>query len=50
MCSDVAGEATGLGTIMWLWVAFAVVFMGARALTLGVRTATGRWMVPGEAR
>lgn len=50
VCSDVAGDATGLGTIMWLWMAFAVVFMGARALTLGVRTATGRWMVLGEAR
>lgn len=33
--------------LLWLWLAFAVVFMGARALTLGVRAAGSRWMVPG---
>lgn len=34
--------------ILWLWLAFAVVFMGARAVTLGVRAAGRRWMVLGE--
>ena len=39
------GEETQI--IFWLWLAFAVVFMGARALTLGVRAAGRRWMVLG---
>lgn len=34
--------------ILGLWLAFAVVFMGARALTLGVRALGSRWMVLGE--
>ncbi|WP_028464018.1 MATE family efflux transporter [Nesterenkonia alba] len=42
--------ASGTETILWLWVGFAVVFMGARALTLGVRAAGTRWMVLGESR
>ncbi|WP_300342547.1 MATE family efflux transporter [Nesterenkonia sp.] len=45
-----ASGAGGAATIGWLWFAFAGVFMGARALTLGVRTASGRWMVLGETR
>ncbi|MGO1192621.1 MAG: MATE family efflux transporter, partial [Nesterenkonia sp.] len=40
------GEPTHI--ILWLWLAFAVVFMGARALTLGIRAAGRRWMVLGE--
>ncbi|GIG40920.1 MATE family efflux transporter [Cellulomonas phragmiteti] len=36
--------ATGLA---WLWVAFAVVFMAARALTTGLRARGERWMVVG---
>lgn len=36
--------------ILWLWGGFAVVFMGARGLTLGLRAATDRWMVLGESR
>lgn len=43
-------QLTGAAVIAWLWLAFAVAFMGARALTLGVRSATGRWMVLGEQR
>lgn len=41
---------TGTEAVVWLWVGYAVVFIGARALTLGVRTASGRWMVAGETR
>lgn len=33
--------------ILALWLAFAVVFMGARALTLGLRALGSRWMVLG---
>ncbi|WP_246836324.1 MATE family efflux transporter [Nesterenkonia sp. NBAIMH1] len=38
----------GPAGILWLWMAFAVVFMGARALTLGLRILTDRWMRLGE--
>lgn len=31
----------------WLWAAFGFGYIGARALTLGLRTRTGRWMVTG---
>ena len=30
--------------LTWLWVAFSVVFMGARAVTLGLRARGDRWM------
>ncbi|WP_251141119.1 MATE family efflux transporter [Cellulomonas dongxiuzhuiae] len=33
--------------IVWLWVAFAVVFMAARALTTGLRARGTAWMVLG---
>jgi Na+-driven multidrug efflux pump len=36
--------AAGLG---WLWVAFAGVFMAARAVATGVRARGSRWMVLG---
>src|SRR5690606_22014356 len=36
--------ATGL---VWSWVAFAGLFMAARALTTGLRAREGAWMVPG---
>ncbi|NDK32541.1 MATE family efflux transporter [Nesterenkonia haasae] len=36
--------------ILWLWLAFGVLFLGARALTLGARAVTDRWMVLGETR
>ena len=39
--------ATGLA---WLWVAFAVVFMAARALTTGLRARGTAWMVVGDVR
>lgn len=41
---------SGSDAIVWLWIGFAVVFIGARALTLGVRAAGERWMVLGEGR
>ncbi|GAB3192978.1 MATE family efflux transporter [Nesterenkonia suensis] len=41
---------TGVEAVVWLWIGYAVVFIGARALTLGLRTASGRWMVVGESR
>ncbi|MCL3863256.1 MATE family efflux transporter [Actinotalea sp. K2] len=37
----------GVGGLVWLWVAFAGVFMAARALTTGLRARGGRWMVTG---
>lgn len=40
----------GTQAILWLWVGFAVVFMGARGVTLGVRAVGERWMVLGESR
>ena len=48
-------DLTGAGSssteaILWLWGGFAVVFMGARGLTLGLRAAGDRWMVLGESR
>jgi putative MATE family efflux protein len=36
----------GLG---WLWAAFALGYMTARAMTLGLRARSGRWMVLGSA-
>nr|WP_052302885.1 MATE family efflux transporter [Cellulomonas flavigena] len=38
---------TGPTGLVWLWVAFAVVFMTARALTTGLRARGTRWMVVG---
>jgi putative MATE family efflux protein len=39
-----AGGEAGLA---WLWVAFSLGYMTARALTLGLRARSDRWMVPG---
>ena len=38
------GGAAGL---VWLWLAFSVVFMGARAITLGLRYRGDRWLITG---
>jgi putative MATE family efflux protein len=38
--------AAGLG---WLWAAFALAYMAARAVTLGLRSRSDRWMVLGSA-
>jgi len=38
----------GAAGLAWLWVAFAVVFMAARALTTGLRARGTAWMVTGE--
>lgn len=39
--------ADGGGALLWLWAAFALGYMLARALTLGLRARTDRWMVLG---
>lgn len=41
--------ATGAAGLGWLWAAFGVGYMAARALTLGVRARSDRWMVLGSA-
>jgi hypothetical protein len=40
-----AAGAPGLG---WLWAAFALGYMAARAITLGLRARSDRWMVLGS--
>jgi hypothetical protein len=35
---------------VWLWVAFTVTFMGARAVTLGLRYRGDRWLITGADR
>ena len=37
----------GVAGLVWLWVAFSVVFMGARAVTLGLRYRGDTWLVTG---
>jgi len=47
----VAAWASGGGAgLVWLWVAFSVVFMGARAVTLGWRYRGDRWLITGAIR
>ena len=41
-----AGAGGGAG-LLWLWAAFSLGYMVARALTLGLRARTDRWMVLG---
>jgi putative MATE family efflux protein len=36
--------------LVWLWLAFGLGYIGARALTLGLRARGTRWMVTGEER
>ena len=43
-----SGASGGAG-IGWLWAAFALGYMAARALTLGLRARSDRWMVLGSA-
>ena len=43
-------EGTNLGGLLMLQVAFGVGYIGARALTLGLRARGNKWMVPGESR
>lgn len=42
-----AGLGDNAGGLFWLWAAFSVGYMGARALTLGLRARTGWWMQVG---
>lgn len=46
---SITGEDT-TQSVLWLWLAFAVIFMGARGTTLGIRAYGSRWMVLGEVR
>ncbi|MCX6498298.1 MAG: MATE family efflux transporter [Arthrobacter sp.] len=39
--------ADGGAALLWLWAAFSLGYMLARALTLGLRARTDRWMLPG---
>ncbi|GAB2456072.1 putative MATE family efflux protein [Conyzicola lurida] len=43
----VASGATGGAAVALLWAAFGLGYMGSRALTLGLRARTDRWMVVG---
>jgi putative MATE family efflux protein len=40
----------GSAGLVWLWVALSVVFMGARAVTLGWRYRGDRWLITGAIR
>jgi putative MATE family efflux protein len=40
----------GTAGLVWLWVAFTGGFMGVRAVTLGLRARSDRWMVVGALR
>ena len=42
-----AAGGAGPAGLAWLWAAFALGYMAARALTLGLRARTGRWMRAG---
>jgi putative MATE family efflux protein len=43
-----ASGTSGTAGLMWLWAAFALGYMAARALTLGMRARSDRWMVLGS--
>jgi Na+-driven multidrug efflux pump len=38
----------GVAGLTWLWAAFSLGYMCARAVTLGLRARTDRWMVLGS--
>jgi Na+-driven multidrug efflux pump len=40
--------AAGADALVWVWVAFSLGYMLARAVTLGLRARTDRWMVLGS--
>lgn len=47
----VAVAASGISAaagLVWLWAAFALGYMGARAVTLGLRARSDRWLVLGS--
>ncbi|MDA8777376.1 MATE family efflux transporter, partial [Pontimonas sp.] len=43
-------SGVNLGGLLMLKAAFGISYIGARALTLGLRARGKRWMVPGESR
>jgi Na+-driven multidrug efflux pump len=40
--------ADGAAALVWVWAAFSLGYMSARAVTLGLRARTDRWMVLGS--
>jgi Na+-driven multidrug efflux pump len=40
--------AGGAAALVWVWAAFSLGYMSARAVTLGLRARTDRWMVLGS--
>ncbi|WP_346958782.1 MATE family efflux transporter [uncultured Arthrobacter sp.] len=40
--------ADGGAALLWLWAAFSLGYMSARAITLGLRARTDRWMLLGD--
>jgi Na+-driven multidrug efflux pump len=40
----------GAAWLVWLWIAFSLVLMGARAITLGLRYRGDEWLVTGATR
>ncbi|QIS43454.1 MATE family efflux transporter [Clavibacter capsici] len=44
------GRVAGTPALLALWAAFGLVYIGARALTLGLRARGDRWIVTGVAR
>jgi putative MATE family efflux protein len=43
-----AADGSALERLAWLWAAFAIGYMAARAVTLGLRARSDRWMVLGS--
>jgi putative MATE family efflux protein len=43
-----AAELDGREALGWLWLAFGFGYIGARALTLGLRARGGRWLLLGD--
>ena len=41
-------HAVGAAGLAWVWAAFALAYMAARAVTLGLRARSDRWMVLGS--
>ena len=39
--------AAGTGSVVWLWASFGLGYIGARAITLGLRARGERWIVTG---
>jgi Na+-driven multidrug efflux pump len=42
-----ASGVSGTAAVVWLWLAFGVGYIGARAVTLGLRARGEKWIVTG---